>query len=109
MGRVSSQKTSTEGRGGQDCLKRGTWTVFRLKRGGGESGLGKKKGVVFLRAVDAQMHTMIYLCIYHVKNATKTGNQKMTTVTYSTYHHVFSHSYLISSELGDKSPSNKSN
>ena len=28
--------------------------------GGGEGGLGKKEGVVFLRGVDTPMHTMIY-------------------------------------------------
>ena len=33
-------------------------------------------------------HRNNYLCINHVKNATK-NNQKTTTVTWSTYHHVF--------------------
>ena len=35
-----------------DCLKRGTWTVFRFK-----GGLARKRGV-FLRGVDTLMHTM---------------------------------------------------
>ena len=33
---------------------------FADLRGGGEGGLGKKEGVVFLRGVDTPMHTMIY-------------------------------------------------
>ena len=43
---------------GENCLKKGAWTVFRLKRG-----LAKKRGVMFLRRwIDNPMHTM-YSCL----------------------------------------------
>ena len=40
--------TKNQYRGG-NCLRRGAWTVYRFKGGGG---LARKKGMVFLRGVD---------------------------------------------------------
>ena len=46
-----------------EILQGGAWAVCRFK---GE--LGKKEGVVFLRGVDTQMHTMSSAGVFKVKN-----------------------------------------
>ena len=38
---------------GKNCLRRGAWTISRLKRG-----LGKNRGWCFWKGVDTPMHTM---------------------------------------------------
>ena len=43
----------------EDCLKRGAWTVWQFKGGGG--GLARKRGGrFFIEGADTTMHTMSY-------------------------------------------------
>ena len=43
---------------GENCLKRGAWTVCRFKGGGGREGAWQKRGGGVFEGVDTPMHTM---------------------------------------------------
>ena len=51
-----ARKTNING----DSLKRGDLDSLQIQ---GEGGLGKKEGGVFMRGVDALMHTVWHVCI----------------------------------------------